>query len=145
MSAYLYDTAIVQKLNKWTERTNVHIYGPEQTRQLYQILADTNKDKPITHIASNAFYEYSNLETVIFGKNIKYIGENAFYNDSDEVLYFLYYQGTLDDWFSIQFEDNFIQTFGIISVLDNNGNSIYLKNSPDISIQTLKYPNIDTP
>lgn len=47
MSAYLYDTAIVQKLNKWTERTNVHIYGPEQTRQLYQILADTNKDKPI--------------------------------------------------------------------------------------------------
>lgn len=47
MSAYLYDTALIQKLNRWTERTNVHIYGPEQTRQLYQILADTNKDKPV--------------------------------------------------------------------------------------------------
>ena len=47
MSAYLYDTALIQKLNRWIERTNVHIYGPEQTRQLYQILADTNKDKPI--------------------------------------------------------------------------------------------------
>lgn len=47
MSAYLYDTALIQKLNRWTEKTNVHIYGPEQTRQLYQILADTNKDKPI--------------------------------------------------------------------------------------------------
>lgn len=47
MSAYLYDTAIIQKLNSWTERTNVHIYGPDQTRQLYEILADTNRDKPI--------------------------------------------------------------------------------------------------
>ena len=47
MSAYLYDTAIIQKLNKWTEKTDVHIYGPDQTRQLYQILADTNNDKPI--------------------------------------------------------------------------------------------------
>lgn len=47
MSAVLYDTALVQKFNRWTERTNVHVYGPEQTRQLYQILADTNKDKPV--------------------------------------------------------------------------------------------------
>lgn len=47
MSAYLYDTALVQKLNRWTEKTNVHIYGPEQTRQLFQLLADTNKDKPV--------------------------------------------------------------------------------------------------
>ena len=47
MSAFLYDTALIQKLNRWTEKTNVHIYGPEQTRQLFQLLADTNKDKPI--------------------------------------------------------------------------------------------------
>jgi len=47
LSAFLYDTALVKKFNKWTEKTNVHVYGPEDTRQLYQILADTNKDKPI--------------------------------------------------------------------------------------------------
>ena len=47
MSAYLYDSAIIQKFNRWTENTNVHIYGPEQTRQLFEIIADTKKDKPI--------------------------------------------------------------------------------------------------
>lgn len=47
MSAYLYDQAILKKFNKWTERTNVHIYGPEDTRQLFELIADTTKDKPI--------------------------------------------------------------------------------------------------
>lgn len=47
MSAYLYDTALIQKFNRWTENTNIHVYGPEQTRQLFQILADTKRDKPI--------------------------------------------------------------------------------------------------
>lgn len=47
MSAYLYDTALIQKFNRWTENTNVHLYGPEQTRQLFELIADTNKDKPI--------------------------------------------------------------------------------------------------
>lgn len=47
MSAYLYDQAVLKKFNKWTERTNVHIYGPEDTRQLFELIADTTKDKPI--------------------------------------------------------------------------------------------------
>lgn len=47
MSAFLYDTALLQKFNRWTENTDVHVYGPEQTRQLFQILADTKRDKPI--------------------------------------------------------------------------------------------------
>ena len=47
MSAYLYDTALISKIKNWTEKTDIHVYGPEQTRQLYEILADTNKDHPI--------------------------------------------------------------------------------------------------
>lgn len=47
MSAYLYDNALISKIKNWTEKTEIHVYGPDQTRQLYEILADTNKDKPI--------------------------------------------------------------------------------------------------
>lgn len=64
MSAYLYDNALIEKFNRWTEKTNVHIYGPNETRQLFQLIADTNEDKPIAlpiiTLVRNGGYEIIN-------------------------------------------------------------------------------------
>ena len=47
MSAFLYDEALLQKLKFWTEKTNVHVYGTNETSRLFQLIADTTDDKPI--------------------------------------------------------------------------------------------------
>lgn len=47
MSVYIYDEALLGKLKTWTENTNVHIYGPNDSRRLFQIIADETDDKPL--------------------------------------------------------------------------------------------------
>ena len=43
----LYDEALLAKLNKWTEKTELHSYGPEETRRMLEVIADNTNDKPI--------------------------------------------------------------------------------------------------
>jgi hypothetical protein len=44
----LYDKALLDKLNNWTRNVdNLHIFGPNETRRLFEVVADTNNDKPI--------------------------------------------------------------------------------------------------
>lgn len=45
MSVYLYDEALLKKLRSWTSDTKVKIYGPDDARQLFQVLADEQDDK----------------------------------------------------------------------------------------------------
>ena len=47
MSIGLYDTALVNKLKKWTANTSVVVTAPEETRRLFEWKADTTNDKPI--------------------------------------------------------------------------------------------------
>lgn len=47
MSTYLYDEAFVDKLRKWTADTEVTITSPEDTRRLFEVIADKNNDCPI--------------------------------------------------------------------------------------------------
>ena len=47
MSVKLYDDALIEKLKYWTEDTMCQIVGPEETRELFEIKADKNDDKPI--------------------------------------------------------------------------------------------------
>jgi len=48
MSIKLYDDALLEKLTEWTRRIkNMHIYGPGDTNQLFEITADESGDKPI--------------------------------------------------------------------------------------------------
>ena len=47
MSIYLYDDALVVKLNNWTKSTNVHVYSPDDTRRLFEVIADESNDSPI--------------------------------------------------------------------------------------------------
>jgi len=32
MALYFYDTALLEKLRFWTKKTNLHVYGPDETR-----------------------------------------------------------------------------------------------------------------
>ena len=47
MSAHFYDTALVNKFKKWIESTQVSLLGPEDTRRLFEIVADKSNDKAI--------------------------------------------------------------------------------------------------
>ena len=47
MSFSLYDTAIVEKLKKWTNDTNLTITGPEETKRLFQQRLDVKNDSPL--------------------------------------------------------------------------------------------------
>jgi len=47
MGVYLYDEALTAKIKNWTEDTNIHIYNPNESRRLIEVMADENKDQPI--------------------------------------------------------------------------------------------------
>ena len=47
MSVYLYDESLVKKLKGWTENTQVNVYSPDDTRRLFEVIADNTNDKPI--------------------------------------------------------------------------------------------------
>ena len=47
MGTSLYDKAIVEKLKRWTEGTDITIVPPDETRRLWEVIADKNNDNPI--------------------------------------------------------------------------------------------------
>lgn len=47
MSVKLYDDAFLEKLKNWTLDTQINVYGPEDTKQLFQTIADINNDREI--------------------------------------------------------------------------------------------------
>lgn len=47
MATYLYDEALVNKLKLWTNRTDVQVYGPNETSRLFATIADKQNDAPI--------------------------------------------------------------------------------------------------
>lgn len=65
MSLELYDRALVAKFNHWTYKTDIHVYGPDETRQLIEMIADTTGDKPLTlpliSISRSSGYEIINM------------------------------------------------------------------------------------
>lgn len=48
MATYIYDEALLKKLKYWTQASNIHVYGVEETRNLFEVIADESKeDSPI--------------------------------------------------------------------------------------------------
>lgn len=47
MAVYLYDEALVNKIKMWTQNTDIHVYGPNETSRLFATIADENNDNPI--------------------------------------------------------------------------------------------------
>ena len=48
MSIGLYDDAFVKKLQSWTKNSKLQVVGPNDTKRLFEITADTTNDSPIT-------------------------------------------------------------------------------------------------
>jgi hypothetical protein len=44
---YLYDEALVNKIKSWMPHTQSQVYGPDETRRMFEIIADESNDKPI--------------------------------------------------------------------------------------------------
>lgn len=47
MSVYLYDDAFVEKLKNWTKSTQVQVFSPDDTKRLFEVMADQSDDSPI--------------------------------------------------------------------------------------------------
>ena len=47
MSIKLYDEAIINKLRKWTNDTQINLVSPNDVKRLFQVIADKNNDSPI--------------------------------------------------------------------------------------------------
>lgn len=47
MGSNIYDKGLLNKLKGWTSNTQLQVYGVDETRQLYETIADNNKDNPI--------------------------------------------------------------------------------------------------
>lgn len=48
MSAVLYDIALTEKLKRWTEQTDIHVYSPEESNTVFALQADIHNDKPVS-------------------------------------------------------------------------------------------------
>ena len=47
MSAALYDEAFLKKLKSITDKTNIHLYGTDDSKRLFEIIADDTDDQQI--------------------------------------------------------------------------------------------------
>lgn len=47
MSATLYDDAVLNKIKRWVKDKDIKITGPNETRKLFEYIADVTNDKPI--------------------------------------------------------------------------------------------------
>lgn len=47
MAVRFYDEALLKKFQKWTADTQVQLTGVNETRKLFEVVADKNNDKPI--------------------------------------------------------------------------------------------------
>ena len=57
--------------------------------------------KPVTAIADKAFYGYKNIVNIYIPKTIKAIGEDAFQNATSNLIRFICYEGTENEWANI--------------------------------------------
>lgn len=48
MSTAIYDKALLEKIKNWTSTTKLNVLGVNETTRLFEILGDTEDDKPIT-------------------------------------------------------------------------------------------------
>ena len=47
MATFLYDEALVEKFKNWTQKSQIEIYGPNETSRMFGVMADKSNDEPI--------------------------------------------------------------------------------------------------
>lgn len=85
MSLKLYDTALLEKIQKWTDRTNLHVYSPNDSKHIKEVMLDERKDEnivlPFIAISRDDGYtlnNYNKIPMTFSGKKI--------YSDEDRVV-----------------------------------------------------------
>lgn len=82
MSGYLYDKALVEKFKKWTSSSKTQVYGPSETRRLFEIIADSITDSeiklPFIAITRDMGYEIVNEGTT--RRPLSYDGVDRLYD-----------------------------------------------------------------
>lgn len=85
MSLKLYDTALLEKIQKWTDRTNLHVYSPNDSKHIKEVMLDERKDEnivlPFITISRDDGYtlnNYNKIPMTFSGKKI--------YSDEDKVV-----------------------------------------------------------
>ena len=65
MAVYFYDTALLNKLRYWTDKTNLAIYGPDDTKRLFEVIGTETCDSkiklPILCLRRSGGYEILNI------------------------------------------------------------------------------------
>ena len=89
MSVKLYDDALIAKIRNWTQNTDITVLGPDETRQLFQIIADKTNDNPI-HLPLIAITRNRGYEIVDFGigkqpMSVDGLTLNANYNQASQL------------------------------------------------------------
>lgn len=64
MATFIYDEALVKKFNSWTSSENIHVYGPNETSRMFEVMADESGDEsikfPIIYLERNRSYRLIN-------------------------------------------------------------------------------------
>ena len=47
MATFLYDEALVEKFKNWTQKSQIEVYGPNETSRMFEVMADKGNDEPI--------------------------------------------------------------------------------------------------
>ena len=47
MATFLYDEALVEKFKNWTQKSQIEVYGPNETSRMFGVMADKSNDEPI--------------------------------------------------------------------------------------------------
>jgi len=47
MATSYYDDALIKKIKAWTEKTEITITSPDETKRLFESISDMNNDKPL--------------------------------------------------------------------------------------------------
>lgn len=67
MSTYLYDNALIDKIKGWTSNSDITIYAPNDTKRLFEVIADTNNDRsiklPLISISRKKGYQITNTKS----------------------------------------------------------------------------------
>ena len=65
MSVALYDKALLEKLQAWTQDTDMHIYGLNDTQRLFEVIASNSDSEqiklPIVCLRRNGSFEIQNI------------------------------------------------------------------------------------
>lgn len=65
MALYFYDIALLNKLRYWTDKTNLAIYGPDETQRLFEVIGTETNDKkiklPLLCLRRSGGYEILNI------------------------------------------------------------------------------------